>query len=172
MLLLLLSACFVGGGERSWSLDPDASLVDVRLSNGSVSFEPGIEEEVFIEWSGGGIGNRKLWPEPLLVDDTILLDARCGDACGGDIVIRMPPGMALSGSVERGDLLVEQIARADVEACVAAGAVELQVPSGGWNLDLEVGAGSLVVQGVEHDPSATESISACVAAGDLTLLGL
>ncbi len=172
MLLLLLSACFVGGGDRSWSLDPDVHGVDLRLSNGSVTVLPGSEEELYIEWSGGGLGNRKIRPEPVLVGDTVLLDARCGGTCGGDITVLLPPGLEVAGTVERGDLLVDLEQRSNIDACVAAGSLELRVPAGAWDLDLEVGAGSLVVQEVLHDPQAPDWISACVAAGDLTVLGL
>lgn len=174
-LLALASAwlpgCFAGGGERSWSFPEAVDGVDVRLSNGSITALPATDGIVRIDWSGGGLGNKNIRPEPVVVDDVVWLDALCGSTCGGDITVWLPAGVDFSGQLDKGDVSVELPARADLRACVAMGSVWLDVPAGGWDLQVDVGAGDLWIDGVNHDPQSPEVIDACVAAGDLEIQG-
>ena len=167
----LAPACAVGGGDLSWDLPADVEGVDLRVGNGSITVLPGDDDRIHIEWSGGGIGNQNVHPEPELIGDVVYLDARCGDACGGDITVWLPPGLDVLAEATRGDIEISMSRRADIRACVAAGAVILEVPAGAYDLDLSVGAGDLTIEGVGHDPSSSERIEACTAAGDLEVFG-
>lgn len=170
-LALLLSACHVGGGEQAWQYPADVDGVDVQLTNGSITALPADDGVVRIEWSGGGLGNRKVQPEPQVVDGVVYLDARCGETCGGDVTVYLPQGVALSAIVDKGDVSVQLPGRSDLRACAAMGSVWLEVPGGNWDLALDVGVGDTWVDGVVDDPSSPERIEACVAVGDLSIQG-
>lgn len=173
LALLSLTACHVGGGDLSWEFpDEDLEGVDLLLVNGSVDAFPAADGVLRIEWSGGGIGNRNLRPEPRVEGGVVYVDARCGEACGGDFTVWLPAGMDLSAQVDKGDVTVELGGRADVRACAAVGAVDLVVPAGAWDLDLRVGAGSLSFDGLTHDPDSPYRLEACTGIGDLTVLGV
>ncbi|MCK6507805.1 hypothetical protein L6R53_31310 [Myxococcota bacterium] len=167
----LLPACHIGGGDRSWSFPDQVDGVDVRLSNGSITALPAPDGIVRIDWSGGGLGNQKIHPDPVVTDGVVWLDALCGATCGGDITVWLPPGVDFSAQLDKGDVAVELPARADLRACAAMGSVWLEVPAGAWDLQVDVGVGELWVEGVNHDPTSPERIEACVATGDLEILG-
>ena len=167
----LLLGCHVGGGDQSWTFSQDIRGVDVVVGNGSVTALPGAQDGVRIDWSGGGVGNARLRPEPYVHDGVVYLDADCGEACGGDLTVWLPEGVAFSAMVDTGDVSVELPGRSDVRACAAMGSVYVEVPGGAWDMDLEVGVGGLSVQGVVDEPTSPERLEACVAVGDLTILG-
>lgn len=171
LVAAILPGCHAGGGDRSWTFPDPVEGVDVRLSNGSIEALPAMDGRVRIDWSGGGLGNRNIRPEPVVTDGVVWLDAMCGATCGGDITVWLPPGVDFSGQVDRGDVSVELPDRADLRACAAMGSVWLEVPAGAWDLRLDVGIGELWVDGVNHDPTSPEVIEACVATGDLEVLG-
>lgn len=169
-MILLLSACFIGGGDRVWTVPAEQSAVQLFVDNGSLSVLPGVEGEVRIEWSGGGISTRPP-PRPMIDGDSLVFDARCGEACGGDVIAWVPPGVDIQAQVSKGSLELLHDAPGDLDVCVATGDLSLEVPGGAWNLDLRVGVGSLRVLGLDHDPQAARSLRACVAAGDLEAVG-
>lgn len=172
VLLPLLGACHIGGGEQVWDFPgQEVEGIDLAVVNGSIDAWPAEDGVLRVAWSGGGVGNHNLRPEPVLQDGVIVIDARCGEACGGDFEVWLPEGMDLSAQVDKGDVTVELPGRADLRACVSIGAVTLTVPAGGWDLDLGVGVGSLDVQGVTDDPESPYRIEACTGIGDLSLLG-
>ena len=168
---ILLAACHVGGGDRAWRYPADVDGVDVKLTNGSVTALPATDGTLRVEWSGGGVGNERIHPEPTVVDGVVYLDARCGDACGGDVTVWLPEGVGMSGMVDRGDVSVELPGRSNVRACAAMGSVYLDVPGGAWDMELSAGVGEVWIDGVEDDASAADRLEACVVVGDLTIQG-
>jgi len=170
---LLLSGCAIGGGDRAWELPAqDLVGVELRLNNGSISALPGSDDTLRIEWSGGGVGNRRTFPSPVIINGVALMDARCGELCGGDLTVTLPAGLDLDATVAKGDISAQLLERADLSTCVAAGSVDLIVPGGLWDLSVDVGVGSITVDGVDHDPQAPFRIQACTGAGDVSILGL
>ncbi len=168
---LFLLGCHVGGSDRSWDLPGDLRGVDLRLSNGSITVQPAPSDRLVIEWSGGGVGNGNVFPEPELIDDVVWFDARCGEACGGDLLVWLPPGMEVYAELAKGDVSVELEERSDLHACAAMGSVDIRVPQGAWDLQLDVAMGELWVDGVTHDPRSDDLIEACAAMGDLAVVG-
>ncbi|MCB9778692.1 MAG: hypothetical protein H6742_09035 [Alphaproteobacteria bacterium] len=170
--LALLAGCHVGGGDRSWDIDPTGLQgVELRVVNGSIDVVPTPSQYLTIEWSGGGIGNARIHPEPERIGDVLVFDARCGETCGGDVIVYLPDGLDVSATVEKGDVWIELAEKADVRGCTAMGSVDLVVPAGAWDMSVDVGAGSMFVDGVVHDPQSAFRMDACVAAGDLWITG-
>lgn len=170
--LPLLAGCHVGGGDRSWDIDPtELEGVELRLVNGSIDVVPTPGEKLTIEWSGGGLGNARIHPEPERIGDVLVFDARCGETCGGDVVVYLPDGLDVSATVEKGDVWIELAEKADLRACAAMGSVDLLVPRGAWDMSVDVGAGGMYIDGVVHDPQSSARMDACVAAGDLWITG-
>ena len=103
VFLLLLPACVVGGGERSWSFE-EARAVSVELANGSVDVMTHDEDHVRIEWSGGGVGNGGV-PDCSLVDGVVKVDANGGLLSGGDFWITVPERLMFSADSRRSQKL-------------------------------------------------------------------
>jgi hypothetical protein len=172
LLALLATGCVVGGGERTVHYEGLAGL-RVELGNGDVHVvgdgSQGDRTEVQLDL--GGVGRRAARGEEWIDDDGWLnIDAR-GVLGGGDIEATVPAGLAVEVWVERGDATVEQPVRADVSGCVAAGALHVEVPQGGYRLSLDGGAGAVFAEGVWHDAGADRSLDLCVGAGELSVEG-
>jgi len=176
-LLLLTTAslaagCVVGGGEQTHNYR-DLAGVSIHLGNGEVEVVSDRDRccETELHLDLGGVGARTARGDVSVDrDGWLTVDAR-GLLGGGDIEVRLPPGVPVEVLVERGDALVQLDAPADVYGCVAAGSVTIEVPEGGYRLDLAGGAGAVSVDGVWHDPDAVHTIGACVGAGDVEVVG-
>jgi hypothetical protein len=165
-----MMGCVVGGGEEEWAFDAaDVERVEIWHSAGEVEIAPG-EGEATVSWSGGGLSTKAL-PTVELAEGLLRVDASCGVACGGELLLVVPEDVALALTVERGEALVELPGSSAISACVSAGELELVVDRGGWALDLDVAAGELDVEGVFDDEQAQRRLQACVGAGELSVLG-
>lgn len=169
--LPLLGACVMGGGDRDWAFDADdVTELSVEMGSGDLRIEPGEGNEIVVDWSGGGLGFDAV-PTVEVVDGLLVVDADCGLACGGDLRIELPAALPTYARLERGDLRITQEAVVDIDACVAAGDLRIEVPEGGYCLDLEAGAGAVHMDGVWQDDEAKAFIYGCVGAGDLRVDG-
>ena len=98
------------------------------------------------------------------------VDANGGLLSGGDFVLWVPEGVRVAAFVDRGSVSGELESPTDIRTCVAAGDIELMVPEGAYDLDLDAGIGDVTVgDGIRNDPDAEHSIEACVAAGHVRL---
>lgn len=169
--LLLCVACQVGGGEKSlsWSAE-GVGIVDVTLSSGEINVLPGTTDEIYILWEGGGISSQPIF-EVTQDGPRLYIDADCGFTCGGELTVELPHALPLELALDSGEANVELTERSSVSACVAAGEVNLLVPSGAYQLDLDAGAGSIDTEGVFHDATAKDQLRACVAAGEINVTG-
>ena len=147
-----LIGCVVGGGERSFVVNEPVEMVEIALENGEVHVVSVDREGVLVEWEGGGVSETDLFSTSV-EDGVLVLDADCDGVCGGELYVEVPPST---------DLCVQ----------LAAGEAALEVEPGGWDLDLDVGAGELSVVDVHDDPDADRRICAVVAAGELSITGV
>lgn len=160
------SGCVVGGGEVSYRFD-DAAALSVSLANGSVTVDPSEDGSTVLEWDGGGLG-RAASPEVSLGPDrTVRFDAR-GQLGGGDLVAHVAPGLPVTVLLDRGDVDVALDAPADLDLCVAAGSVTVEVPPGPWDLDVSLGAGEVSL-GVDDTDGAPFTLAICAGAGDVSI---
>jgi len=173
LLLSLAPACVVGGGEQTHRYD-DLEGVFVELGSGDVEIwgEEGRASTTEVHLDLGGIGQDTARGTLTVgADGWLHVDARGGIFGGGDIEVIVPAGLPVEAIVERGDVDVVQDRPADVSACAAAGSVTIEVPAGGYQLDLDGGAGSIDARGVWHDPDAEHTLQGCFGAGDVRIVG-
>lgn len=166
---VLLSAC-MGGGEQQWIFE-DVLAVDAALSNGELRITSEDRPNVVVDWAGGGVGRKAVHPDLELVDGVLTVDAMAGLLSGGELDVVVPLQMSVRGRVSRGELAVDLLAPAHVDACVAAGDLNMVVPSGQYVLALNVGAGDIDVHDVVHSERADTVIHGCVAAGSISVMG-
>jgi hypothetical protein len=165
-LVVGASGCFVGGGEQVVAFESATSL-SVSLANGSVTIEPTEDGDTVVEWDGGGIG-RAAFPEiEQHLDGGVSVDAR-GQLGGGDVVVHVVPGIPIDVLLDRGDIAVTLAAPADLDLCVAAGSVEVELPPGDYDLDVAAGAGDVTLEVPDVDGAATR-ISVCAGAGSIDI---
>lgn len=168
-LCVPLAACHVGGGERSWQFDPaDVRAVSIDFANGDVVLLAEDTDVVRVDWEGGGVG-RDPMGHAEIIDGVLWVGNACTGTCGGELDLLVPAGVPISAHVDFGDVELELLERAPVQACLRAGDLDIAVPAGGYVLALDVGAGDLSTVGVWGDDQADTAISACVGAGDLSL---
>lgn len=147
-----LIGCVVGGGEQSFEVMEPVEAVHVELENGEIDIVAVDREGVFVDWEGGGISDEDLFTADV-VDGALVISSTCTVACGGELYVEVPH---------------------DTDLCVqlAAGELSIEVEPGGWDLELDMGAGELSVVDVHDDPDADRSICAVVAAGELSVRGI
>lgn len=165
MLALWLVACVVGGGERSWQFG-DAGAISIELDGGEVLVTNSADRTTWVEFDGGGIGevaNPDVWQD----GDCVFVDAD-GGLGGGELFAEVPEGTSIEARLDRGELTVVLDAPADVDVCVGAGEVTIEVPPGAYALDVDVGAGEVSTD-ITNDPGAVHTIRACAGAGEVTV---
>ncbi|MCA9493830.1 MAG: hypothetical protein KC656_10520 [Myxococcales bacterium] len=165
-LSVLLGGCVIGGGERSWVFD-GATGLRVELASGSILVGPSMDDQLRLAFDGGGVG-QPAHPDAVQASDGFVSLLASDGLGGGDVDARVPGGIPIEAFLDQGDITVELAEPADVVLCVAAGSVTLVVPPGRYDLDLDIGAGS-ISQGVVDDPSAPYRLSVCAGAGDLSV---
>ncbi len=173
VVLAFAPGCVVGGGTQVHRYD-DLEGIAIELGSGDVAVwgeaDRASETEVLLDL--GGIGQDTARGTLTLQPNGWLhVDARGGPLGGGDIEAWVPAGLPVEVLVERGDVDVVQERPADVNACAAAGSVHIEVPAGGYRLDLDGGAGSIESSGVWDEPGAKHVITACFGAGDVEVVG-
>jgi hypothetical protein len=172
MLITLLAGCMVGGGDQSFAVADDVHTVEVELSSGDVQIRTDTEATgVLVMYSGGGIGADAVRPDVSVLSGHLSVDAAAGLFSGGDLEVVIPIGVAVIARVDRGSIAIDLDEAADISACVGAGSVEIAVPTGRWDLDLDAGAGSVAIHDVQDDSAAPDRIHACVGAGDIAVRG-
>lgn len=164
-----IMAC-IAAGERSWTEAGPFEAVEVEARNGDVSLVAEAREDAHIDWSGGALGPGAE-PTVEVVDGVLRVDSACEGLCGGELVLAVPQGVQLAVWLDAGSARLELGAAADVCIDVDTGSAELEVPAGGWRLDLEVGAGSLELDGVWEDSAAEHEISGSILAGSVEIHG-
>lgn len=166
--LMGLTGCMVGGGTQEWNLE-GVQRLEVLHGAGDLHIQSTLDaaEGTWVFWDGGGIGNDNVRPEVWVEDGIGYVDANGGPLGGGDLDIHTPLGVDLVVKLERGDAALWLQAPANIDACVAAGALSIGVPAGVYDLELDGAAGALNSTGLQHDPDAEHGIRACVAAGEL-----
>jgi len=172
-VVALAPACVIGGGEQTHRFE-DLEGIFIELGSGDVDVwgEEGRERTTEVQLDLGGIG-RDTARGTLTVgaDGWLHVDARGGPFGGGDIEARVPAGLPVEVIVARGDIDIVADRGADLYACAAAGSVYLEVPGGGYQLDLDGGAGAIDTHGVWHDAGAEHTIHGCFGAGDVEVVG-
>jgi len=166
--LLTLSACTVGGGERHWSFE-DAKGVWIEVGSGNVNIcAIDDRESIDVSWDGGGMGkpaNPYIEVEP---DGWLTFDAR-GLLGGGELEVMLPQGLPFEVYLERGDISVGLETGTDLIACVAAGSIDIHIPEGSYDIELQGAVGSWETSGVTHDPDSQHRVQACAATGEINI---
>jgi hypothetical protein len=165
VLALLLSACVVGGGERSWLFE-DATALSVALGSGEVTVVSSPDAAAVVAWDGGGVGqaaNPDVWQD----GGCVFVDAK-GGLGGGELEVEVPAGASVTAHLSRGEITITLDAPADIDACVGAGEITIEVPPGAYALDLQMGAGE-ISSDITHDAGAEHVIRACAGAGEVTV---
>jgi hypothetical protein len=169
----IVSGCVVGGGEQTHRFE-DLEGIFIELGSGDVEVwgteDRGATTEVQLDL--GGVGRDTARGTLTVRDDGWLhVDARGGPLGGGHIEARVPAGLPVEVLVERGDIDIVQELPADLYGCAAAGSVHMEVPAGGYQLELDGGAGAIDTRGVWHDPDADHTLHGCFGAGDVDIVG-
>lgn len=172
LVALLLPACVVGGGERT-VVEHGVAGLRIELGNGEVEVQAmdGVGDRTEVALDLGGVGARTARGETWVdTDGWLVVDAR-GLLGGGEVHATVPATLPVEVFVDRGEATVLRDRAGDVVACVAAGEVTVEVPSGAYRLDLDGGAGEVSAVGVWDDPSAATTLSLCVGAGEVAVVG-
>lgn len=167
LFLATTTGCVVGGGERDLTFDEDLSRVELRLENGEITVYSSAEfEQVHLYMEGGGLGATGFF-DTEIEDGVLMVDGDCDGMCGGEIMLEVPAGLEIDAALRRGELFVELEEPASVKACTSTGSVDLLVPEGGYQLELEVGVGELYTDGVWDDPESELILASNVGMGEL-----
>lgn len=166
--LIALSACTIGGGEREWHFE-DVKGVWIEVGSGDVNLcAVDDRETVDVRWDGGGIGKPADPDIALEADGWLVFDAG-GILGGGELEVMVPQGLPFEIYVERGDIDVGLRTGTDLIACVAAGSVDIHVPEGSYDIELQGAVGSWETSGVTNDPDSPHAIRACAATGEINI---
>lgn len=160
-LLILLAGCHAGGVHTTRTFGEDIDRVVVLLDSGGVEVSGVAGQPTHVEVDMGGVGAA---PAGMALEQGVLtVDYRCGVACGGDIWVEVPPGVAVEVQLERGDIGLDGL---DGELRATLGAGDLWGTAlGSRDIAVAVGAGDL---GVETTGRPL-SLWADLGAGDASL---
>jgi hypothetical protein len=167
LLVLGTSGCVIGSVDQEFVFD-DATAVSVEVSNGSLEVSSSGDDSLRIAVDGGGIGRGAVPEVTERPDGTVVVDMR-GGLGGGDVLLALPAGMSLDALIERGDISAALESPSSLDLCVAAGDASIGLPAGGYDLDLDMGAGDISAQGIWQDDQSPWSIGVCVGAGSVDL---
>jgi hypothetical protein len=158
--------CLVGGGEVTETFT-GATALSIELASGSVTVDSSGDDTLTVSWDGGGVGKAAASPTIAQDGDGVVTVEARGQLGGGDIGAKVPAGVPVAVLLDRGDVTVRLSAPADLDLCVGAGSVSVQVPDDvDYDLDLAVGAGSVTL-GIPDVDGADFVISVCEGAGSI-----
>lgn len=166
MVATMATGCVVGGSDTQDTFSGVTAL-SVELGNGEVYISSSDDGLAHVHYEGGGVG-RSAFPERTQDPQGALSVDGGGLLGGGDLWVEVPEGVPVTAEVERGELTIELLAPADINACVAAGELSIGVPAGAYDIQVAAGAGAVGV-GLQSDPNAEHSIRACAGAGEIEL---
>lgn len=184
-MLLSFAACVVAVEQTVTVSQPiDRIVVDVSAGDVKVVAREG---DVRLTGAFGGAGHGPISHE---VTDGVLVVRYDCRLCGGELKIEAPDGVALDLTLGAGDLSVVDMAgntdanvdlgSVDVSYVIApewidlqlgTGAIEIVVPAGGYALDVRTERGKVELDGVEDDPTSTNTIVARTANGSIDVFG-
>lgn len=160
-LSLLLGGCHMGGIHMERTFEDDIHAVVIHLDSGSIDVHGGGEGPVWLDVDMGGVGQEVAGAS--VVDGVLVVDYRCGIACGGDIWLEVPSDVDVEVQLERGDIWLDHI---DGTVRGRLGAGDFWASSlGSEDIAVAVGAGDV---GIETT-GAPLSLWADLGAGDASL---
>lgn len=169
-MLLILTACAVGGGELSLDVAEDIHTVALTMENGEINVIDG-GDSVLLDWEGGGVAEDQL-VDYGVEDGVFWFDAGCALSCGGELTVQVPEGTDLLLCLDRGEINVDLEQAADVEALLRTGEVSLTVPEGDYDLDMRLGIGELSAHGITDRPDADTRLRVELGVGEVSVTGL
>jgi len=180
----------LGKGDVTVEVGPPGEVV-VEIDMGGLTTKdlgPRLENDVlYLEYRCGGVSicGGQLWVQ---VPPDVAVDVELG---AGDLSVWELHG-DVRAQLGSGDLTAELLRSdevwlatgagavdahfeeppVDVHASVGAGDVWLTVPPGAYDLDVDAGAGVVIMDGIAEDSSSGRSITAQAGAGSVTVEGL